>query len=393
MVPVIVILTVAVFIVVDVVTRLVMKRLEEKRLLRERQEALDIGLRLESTDQADSLKRVEVESPKARILAVDDEAIVLDSFRKILVLAGYSIDTVESGPEAVGLVQRHDYDFVFTDLKMPDYDGLEVTKAVKHLRPDISVVIITGYGTIESAVAAMKYGAMDYVEKPFTEDELVAFVNRLVIRRSAQLAEEVPAKLHLLTARSHRSEEPNVVDVASGVFVTPEHSWLTLETTGGLRIGVDDLCVKLLKQIDGVDLPEPAHKAEMGRPLFSLRSGGRTLIFTSPVDGVVSRVNQRLTDSPGLLQRQPYRLGWICCVEAEGDIAQMRLWMPGREALSWYEGELESFNVALARLRAAHEEGEAPQEAPESLEQDLRWDAFEHTFLNGREEQNADARA
>ena len=62
-------------------------------------------------------------------------------------LAGFSVDTVETGQEALGLVRKHDYDFVFTDLKMPGMDGLDVTKAVKHLRPDIDVAIITGYAT------------------------------------------------------------------------------------------------------------------------------------------------------------------------------------------------------------------------------------------------------
>jgi CheY-like chemotaxis protein len=61
---------------------------------------------------------------------VDDEPVVLDSFRKILVLEGYSIDTVETAQEALGLVRKRDYDFVFTDLKMPGMDGLDLTKAV-----------------------------------------------------------------------------------------------------------------------------------------------------------------------------------------------------------------------------------------------------------------------
>ena len=82
-----------------------------------------MGLRLEFADEAASLKRVQVDNPKARILAVDDEPIVLDSFRKILVLAGYSVDTVETGPEALALVRRNDYEFAFTDLKMPGMDG------------------------------------------------------------------------------------------------------------------------------------------------------------------------------------------------------------------------------------------------------------------------------
>ena len=66
-------------------------------------------------------------------------------------------------------------------------DGLEVVKAVKHMRPDIDVVIITGFATVETAVECMKYGAMDYVQKPFTEDELLAFVKKSLIRRQDRI--------------------------------------------------------------------------------------------------------------------------------------------------------------------------------------------------------------
>ena len=123
MVPLIVLLTIVIFIAVDLGLRLALRKLEQRKLQRARQEALDEGLRLEFADEAASLKRVEVESPKARILAVDDESIVLDSFRKILVLAGYSVDTVETGPEALSLVRHQDYEFVFADLKMPAWTG------------------------------------------------------------------------------------------------------------------------------------------------------------------------------------------------------------------------------------------------------------------------------
>ena len=302
MVPAIVILTIVVFIVVDVVTRLVLKRVNETRLRKEREAALDIGLRLEHTDEAVSLKRVEVDEPTARILAVDDEPVVLDSFRKILVLHGYSVDTVETGKEAVGLVRKNDYDFLFTDLKMPEFDGLEVTKAAKHLRPDVDVVVITGYATIESAVAAMQYGAMDYVQKPFTEDELVEFVRKIVLRRAARLEEEMPPRLHLLSSSAPGSDRARVINVAGGLFVTPEHSWLGLEMTGELRMGVDDFCVKTLQSIDRIELPRLARKVKRGDPLFKLCSNGDSLTFTSPVDGEVSRINRRLEESPEIVR-------------------------------------------------------------------------------------------
>ena len=205
MVVIIVVLTIIVFIIVDIVLRVSMKRMEIKKQKKEREEALDIGLKLDFTREAKTLKRVEVKDPKAKILAVDDEAIILDSFRKILVLAGYCIDTVENGKEAIGLIQNHDYDFVFTDLKMPEMDGLDVTKAVKHLRPDIDVIVITGYASIETAVETMKFGAMDYVQKPFTEDELIDFVNKALIKRQDKIEKQMKPTVRLVTASTREN--------------------------------------------------------------------------------------------------------------------------------------------------------------------------------------------
>ena len=126
------ILAVVLFIIADVLIRYFGKNIREKQLRKDREAALVVSLNLDFTREAKSLKRVEVENPKAKILCVDDEPVILDSFRKILVLDGYCVDTVENGKEALGLIQSHHYDFVFTDLKMPEMDGVDVTKSVKH---------------------------------------------------------------------------------------------------------------------------------------------------------------------------------------------------------------------------------------------------------------------
>jgi PleD family two-component response regulator len=141
------IVAVIIFVIADILIRAISRRLTEKKARAEREAALTDSLTLDFTREAKTLKRVDVPNPKARILCVDDEEVILGSFRKILVLDGYAVDTVESGKEALGLIQTHHYDFVFTDLKMPEMDGVEVAKAVKHLRPDIDVIIITGYAT------------------------------------------------------------------------------------------------------------------------------------------------------------------------------------------------------------------------------------------------------
>jgi len=382
MVATLVILTVVVFFLVDLGLRVSLRRIEQARLRKEREKALDTGLKLEFAE-AHSLKRVDLDEPKARILAIDDEPVVLDSFRKILVLAGYSVDTVETGQEALGLLREHDYDFVFTDLKMPGLDGLDVTKAVKHLRPDIDVVMITGYATVESAVEAMKYGAMDYVQKPFTEDELVDFTGQLLIRRQERIARLTPPGVRLVTASSRESESDRVVNVPGGVFVSPQHTWLSVEVNGEALIGLDDFIHKSLGATDDIKFPEPGTRLKKGDPLFSISRGAHSLTFPSPVGGQVSRVNHDLIYHLDLLRRRPYQLGWICSIEPDNLSADLTGLTIGCDAVAWYEEE-------IARLRTTERALEDEQSATaggdgsEDHYLDTAWAAFAQEFLPRR---------
>jgi CheY-like chemotaxis protein len=381
MVVLIVLVTFVVFVLVDLFLRLTLKRLEEAKVKKAREEALAVGLRLEFADEAKSLKRVEVQKPKARILAVDDESIVLDSFRKILVVAGYSVDTVLTGPEALALVRKNPYDFVFTDFKMPDMDGVEVTKAVKHLRPDVDVVMITGYASIESAVETMKHGAMDYVQKPFAEDELVSLVDKLVIRREARLEKEIEPAIHLVTPKVGVSESPHEVNVPAGVFVSNAHSWVGLHMNGLVRLGIDDFTQKTIGRIDAVDLPAKGAEIRRGETLFTLRYGNHRLAVPSPVSGKVATVNGELRDRPELIKLKPYQLGWVCTMDPVQLTEELRDLRIGADAVSWYRGEIHRYGEMIREaLRAREGEGKSVRTAKDAGFDDVTWEVFERAF-------------
>ena len=101
------ILAIVIFIIADIAIRMVGRRMTEQKQKKEREIVLQDSLKLDFTNEAKTLKRAEVPNPKAKILCVDDEEVILGSFRKILVLDGYSVDTVETGQEALGLIQKH----------------------------------------------------------------------------------------------------------------------------------------------------------------------------------------------------------------------------------------------------------------------------------------------
>jgi DNA-binding NtrC family response regulator len=113
---------------------------------------------------------------KGRVLVIDDEAIVRTSCSRTLVPEGYEVKLAQNGAEGLRILGEEKVDLVLTDLKMPDMDGIEVLRKIKEGWPVTEVIIITGYQTVDTAVRAIKLGAFDYLEKPFTPDKLVSAV-------------------------------------------------------------------------------------------------------------------------------------------------------------------------------------------------------------------------
>ena len=373
-VALIVVTTIIAFIVVDLVLRVLMKKLTESRLKKEREQALDAGLKLDVSEEAPSLKRVELDNPKARILAVDDEEIILSSFRKILVLAGYSIDTVEKGSEALGLIRKNDYDFIFTDLKMPEMDGVELTKAAKHLRPDIDIIVITGYASIETAVETVRLGAMDYVEKPFTEDELLAFLKKALIKRQDNLEKQMRHKIRLIKPGTRESKSKYELNVPAGVFISPQHAWAKIELNGMVRIGPDDLIRKVFDKVDQVRLPQEGQLIEKGQPLFAIQYSDFSLEIPSPLSGKITYVNSEHAEHPEWLAIKPFELSWMCGLEPSNLARELPDLKVGRDSIAWYQAEIDRYQVLADKFiqKTAQVESDETAQAQEIKTQEYK---------------------
>jgi DNA-binding response OmpR family regulator len=124
------------------------------------------------------------ESP--RILVVDDERVIREMLSDFLGLEGYVVRTVEDGVQALEELQRRSYNLVISDLKMPNMSGLELIEKITELGIPVLTVIMTGFGTVETAIEAMKHGAYDYVLKPFRVEEVVHTVQRGLDRQRLQ---------------------------------------------------------------------------------------------------------------------------------------------------------------------------------------------------------------
>lgn len=131
---------------------------------------------------------------KMKMMLVDDEERFLSTTKKLLSKTGYEVLTAESGTEALDLLRRHIIHVVILDVKMPGMDGMATLKAIKKDFPLVEVIMLTGHATVESAVDGLKSGAIDYLMKPASIEDLIqkceeAFENRMKLEEKIRTAQ------------------------------------------------------------------------------------------------------------------------------------------------------------------------------------------------------------
>jgi len=145
-----------------------------------------------------------------KILLVDDEDTTRISLSAILENEGYSVTQAENGKKAIELLRKEHFHLILTDLKMPEVDGFEVLKMAKALSPDSSVIVLTAYASVESAITAMKAGAYDYLSKPINIDEV-----RLVIKKALNQITLVEENIELKKQLKGKYKFENIIGVST----------------------------------------------------------------------------------------------------------------------------------------------------------------------------------
>ncbi len=150
---------------------------------------------------------------KGKVLVVDDEQSVATSIKVILQLDGNEVTTVTSGKEALAQLREHEFDVVLTDLQIDDLDGIEILRETQKLWPDTVAIMLTGNASLESAVAALRSGAYDYLIKPTDVNDLRATIGRALERRQlrqrlVELEQLDKLKTHFLSMASHELRTP-----------------------------------------------------------------------------------------------------------------------------------------------------------------------------------------
>jgi len=177
----------------------------------------------------------------ARVLVVDDDAGVRESMARMLRAAGYTVQTASSGEEGFELARGDAFDVILSDMRMSGLSGIDILKKLRDVRVDASFIVMTGFGTVETAVESMKLGAVDFVQKPFFRDELLMRVRSAADRR--QLARQVDllqrqnqpdASLDALVGESRAMAK--VKDLIQRAAVAPGTVLITGETGTGKEL-------------------------------------------------------------------------------------------------------------------------------------------------------------
>ncbi|MGA3212701.1 MAG: response regulator, partial [Terriglobales bacterium] len=170
------------------------------------------------------------------VLIIDDEAAIRESLQTLLELEGFQVETSDSGEDGLARIAEHTFDLILLDFALPDKNGLEVLAEVRERDPGINIMMITAYGTVENAVRAMQGGAVNFIQKPWDNEKLLADIRASIGRRRAE--EE---NIQLKRALKQRYNFDNIVGKSEPMLhifdlvaqVAPSRSTILLQGESG----------------------------------------------------------------------------------------------------------------------------------------------------------------
>jgi FixJ family two-component response regulator len=240
--------------------------------------------------------------PQVRnVLIVDDEPQVCGSVRKVLLKEDYNVDMAFSGQEALDKIKDGSYSVAVIDIKMPGMSGMELLRILRKDYPNLKPIIMTGYSTIETAVEAIKLGALDYIPKPFTPNKI-----RTTVKKALELETEGEERQREIieSLKKMGKEEKEIYDYEG-------KAWAQIEERDSVRIGVDDSYRKELGEIESVNLPNKGDIINQGDNFLELLTTKRKLYkLPSPLTGEVVETNFSLSQDGTLINRDPKGEGW-----------------------------------------------------------------------------------
>lgn len=233
------------------------------------------------------------------VLLVEDEPVVREAATRILRPEGISVDRVEDVTGALGRIRKAEHRVVLCDLMLPGFSGFDLLERVAGEKPQLPVILITGYATIENALASFRKGAFDFLPKPFDVPELLGVVRRALMAGARGGWRSLPAPV---------APDPGA---AGEHYYLGQHAWVTL-ADGVATCGLAESWPGLLAPIRELHLPEPGAHITQGLACAELATGDESIHrIWAPLSGTVVAVNSAVREDPDLLNRAPFSSGWL----------------------------------------------------------------------------------
>jgi DNA-binding response OmpR family regulator/glycine cleavage system H lipoate-binding protein len=238
-----------------------------------------------------------------RLLVVDDEEPICEGCRRIFSRQGFQVEKTSNALAGLNLAAEGDYAAILLDIKMPGMSGIEFLEALRVKKPNVPVILMTGYPSVPNAMSAIRLGAAGYVTKPFTPEEISQAVHKFV-RCPAGAA----------SGRSAGQAKPETWSPAAEGFAFWNEAWLQPGDDGSVRAGVM-LPRTQAAQVESVRLPGVGEAVFQGLPLAGLKlADGGVVTVPAPISGVVVAANEELAAHPAALAADPCSAGWIAAV-------------------------------------------------------------------------------
>lgn len=238
------------------------------------------------------------------ILVIDDEQVIVDSVEKLCASEGWEVEKVLDGKAGLQRLDQKAYRLIICDIMMPDIDGFMFLDEVKNRDLETPVIITTGYSTVENAVKSLNEGAVDFLSKPFTFDELISS-----IKRSFRLVEILGDQN---SSQSAESEKVAFVPCPDHYKRLGYLSWASLEADGSVRIGITDLMLRTIDSISAIELFHKDDEIIQGNPFLYLTTDEQLQhTVLSPMTGRIIEENEEIKSDHSLIEKDPYFNGWV----------------------------------------------------------------------------------
>jgi CheY-like chemotaxis protein len=253
-------------------------------------------------------------SDHKNILIIDDEDVVIDSIKKVLELEKLTSDSVHDAETGLRLASQIKYDLIICDIMLPAMDGFEFLLSLNSYKINTPVIMTTGYSTLENAVKSIYYGAINFIPKPFTIDEVISAVKRGMIYSK-------------LKKENFTKNGAPLVTCPAPFYRLGCTSWIKNENDGTVKVGATSVYLETVEPIEKIDFLQNGDLLTQAVSMASFNSAEDVVHpLLSPISGRIVTINEKLLHDKLIIEKDPYFEGWIYSIipnELDYELSQL----------------------------------------------------------------------